>query len=545
VPCRPPAQSLLFTAIAATVVILPWALNGLPGAHTDRVVTAAATELSQQPLTGVGGGVTVREVSQSTPFSLVALTADDLTGTTAKVRAKRPDGSWGPWYTAYTVETGRADSAPPHGPRGTEPIFVGRTTSVQIAITRPAVAGPPPVAAKVAKNAKPPLGYVPAAVERPLGQDINAVLISPPQGPVDPHWVPPDAVSAPGQPPQIISRAQWGADESIRCGTPVYDNGIKAGIVHHTAGSNDYSPQDSAEIVRAIYAYHTRTLGWCDIGYNALVDKYGQVFEGHAGGITKPVQGVHTGGFNSNTWAVAMMGDFEVVPPTPVQVRTVGRLLGWRLAMDHVNPEGRVTLISAGGPYTFVPAGAPATLPAIFTHRDVGNTACPGDAAYAQMGKIRDIAARFNEPPNADDLAQALEGGAIAAKWHSMGGMTGTVGAPTSAEKQGAGPTRYATFVNGSIYWSPKTGAEPVLGAIRDEWAALGYERSPLGLPTSAEIHEPEWIVQNFQHGTLNFDPVDGRVTKVIDGVAELLPPAPPVIVVPIGQAPIRMQRGG
>lgn len=70
----------------------------------------------------------------------------------------------------------------------------------------------------------------------------------------------------------------------------MYDNGIHAAIIHHTAGSNDYSPEDSAEIVRAIYAYHTQTLGWCDIAYNALVDKYGQVFEGRAGGITKAVE---------------------------------------------------------------------------------------------------------------------------------------------------------------------------------------------------------------------------------------------------------------
>ena len=77
----------------------------------------------------------------------------------------------------------------------------------------------------------------------------------------------------------------------MKCGNPVYDNGVRAGVVHHTAGSNDYAPQDSAGIVRSIYEYHTRTLGWCDIAYNALVDKYGQVFEGRAGGIDRPVEG--------------------------------------------------------------------------------------------------------------------------------------------------------------------------------------------------------------------------------------------------------------
>ena len=77
----------------------------------------------------------------------------------------------------------------------------------------------------------------------------------------------------------------------MRCGEPAYDNGIRAGVVHHTAGSNDYAPEDSAGIVRSIYAYHTRTLGWCDIAYNALVDKYGQVFEGRAGGIDQARRG--------------------------------------------------------------------------------------------------------------------------------------------------------------------------------------------------------------------------------------------------------------
>jgi uncharacterized protein with LGFP repeats len=352
------------------------------------------------------------------------------------------------------------------------------------------------------------------------------VLISPPQSPSD-AWSPPTAVSAPGQPPNIISRAQWGADESMRCGQPVYDNGVRAGIIHHTAGSNDYSPQDSAEIIRAIYAYHTRTLGWCDIAYNALIDKYGQVFEGRFGGITKPVEGSHTGGFNKDTWAVALIGDFDVVPPTPIQLHTAGRLLGWRLGMDHVDPKGTVTLTSAGSSFTFFPAGATPTLPTIFTHRDVGNTACPGNAAYAAMGELRDIAARFNQPPGPVDIAEQLQGGAIFARWQAMGGMNGPLGAPTSPEASGQGATRYARFEHGAIYWSPETGAAPVTGTIYDSWAALGYERGALGLPTSAEIPEPEWIVQNFQHGTLNYDREKSTVSRVIDGVALELPPPP------------------
>ena len=96
---RPPAT--LFTALAATVVLLPWAIGGVPPAgHEPR---AADTLLAEQPLTGVGGGETVREITGSTPFSMVALTGADLTGTSARIRARQPGGFGGPCYVAETL----------------------------------------------------------------------------------------------------------------------------------------------------------------------------------------------------------------------------------------------------------------------------------------------------------------------------------------------------------------------------------------------------------------------------------------------------------
>ena len=189
--CRRPPPSLLFTAIAATIVVLPWAVDGLPGDDNPKPVSQAP-QFAQQSLTGLGGGETVREIHQDTPFSMVALTAEDLTGTSAKVRAKNSDGSWGPWYEAETLDGVGPDSA---APRGTEPVFVGRTTTVQISVTRPAGAAPTVAATKA--PAKPGLGYVPANVEQPFAQNINAVLISPPQAPVDTLPLP-SAVTMPG-----------------------------------------------------------------------------------------------------------------------------------------------------------------------------------------------------------------------------------------------------------------------------------------------------------------------------------------------------------
>ncbi|CPR10847.1 N-acetylmuramoyl-L-alanine amidase [Mycobacterium bohemicum DSM 44277] len=518
---RTRSPTTMLTAIAATVVIVTWvghATRDRPAAEPPRTQD---TQFSEQPLVGLGGGVTVRELSQQTPFSLVALTGD-LAGTSTRVRAKHPDGSWGPWYrTEYEtaapdpVAGGRSGEDPSEGPRSTDPVFVGTTTTVQIAVTRPLDA---PVT-RPQEAASPPddLGYRPASREQPFGQNISAILISPPQAPAHTQWTPPAGVLMPGQAPAIISRAEWGADESLRCGTPQYDNGIRAAVVHHTAGSNDYSPLESAGIVKAIYTYHSKTLGWCDIAYNALVDKYGQVFEGSAGGLTKAVEGFHTGGFNRNTWGVAMIGNFDDVPPTPLQLRSLGRLLGWRLGMDGVDPRGTVQLESAGSHYTTFAAGTVATLPTIFTHRDVGNTDCPGNAAYALMDEVREIAAHFNDPP--EELIKALQGGAIYDHWQELGGMNSVLGAPTSPEDSAEGDARYVTFTKGAMYWSPVTGPQPVTGAIYDAWASLSYERGPLGLPTSAEIQEPLQITQNFQHGTLNYERLTGNVTEVVDGI--------------------------
>ena len=521
---------MLLTAIAATVVIV----SAVADATHDRGVhdppPAHDTQLTEQPLIGLGGGVAVREVTQDKPFSLVALTGD-LAGTSTRVRAKRPDGSWGPWYqTEYETAApdsgaasgaglaGSAQSAgPTEGPRSTDPVFVGTTTTVQIAVTRPLDAPMTPPLPPSDPPEKDGLGYKPASKEQPFGQNISAILISPPQAPAKTQWTPPSGVVMPGQAPSIISRAEWGADESLRCGSPQYDNGIRAAVIHHTAGSNDYSPLESAGIIKAIYTYHSKTLGWCDIAYNALVDKYGQVFEGSAGGLTKAVEGFHTGGFNRNTWGVAMIGNFDDVPPTPIQLRTVGRLLGWRLGLDGVDPKSTVALESAGSHYTTFPAGAIANLPTIFTHRDVGNTDCPGNAAYALMDEIRDIASHFNDPP--EELIKALQGGAIYEHWQAIGGMNSVLGAPTSPEDSAEGDARYATFAKGAMYWSPDTGAQPVTGAIYDAWGSLSFERGPLGLPTSAEIQEPLQITQNFQHGTLNYERLSGNVTEVVDGM--------------------------
>ncbi|NAZ87173.1 CAP domain-containing protein [Kineococcus indalonis] len=79
--------------------------------------------------------------------------------------------------------------------------------------------------------------------------------------------------------------------------------------------------------------------------------------------------------------------------------------------------------------------------------------------------------------------------GAILGLYQGLGGPGGLLGLPTTSElptPDGVG--RFTHFQRGSIYFSPATGAQVVRGAIRDQWARLGWERSPLGYPVGEEF---------------------------------------------------------
>ncbi|WP_435211494.1 FG-GAP-like repeat-containing protein [Streptomyces sp. bgisy034] len=207
---------------------------------------------------------------------------------------------------------------------------------------------------------------------------------------------PPSTVT---QPP-ITTRAQWGADESRVEDPPTYLDKVQAVFVHHTVGSNSYSCAQSASLVRGIMAYHTDVNGWNDLGYNFLVDKCGQVFEGRAGGTDLPVMGAHTYGFNSYSAGIAILGDFQgdaangIAParPTRATLESVARVAAWKLGQYGVSPTGKVTLTAAGDTGVWN-EGEEATLNTISGHRDGYATECPGDAMYAKLAEIRRYAA--------------------------------------------------------------------------------------------------------------------------------------------------------
>ena len=184
--------------------------------------------------------------------------------------------------------------------------------------------------------------------------------------------------------PPIISRAQWGADENLRltaCPDGPNVAQPRLAVVHHTDTSNGDSPAQSYATVRSIYTYYVQGRGYCDHGYNFLIDRHGQIFEGRFGGSDRGVIGAHATQFNTGTIGVAMIGTYTNASPPSGTVSSLIRLLQWKMAIHVMDPNEAVTRNDV-------------VLDPVIGHRDAGAisgdpTACPGNAGYAILPAVR------------------------------------------------------------------------------------------------------------------------------------------------------------
>lgn len=206
-----------------------------------------------------------------------------------------------------------------------------------------------------------------------------------------PVVAPDDAGAAPAPPdgPPVTSRTSWGA------APPKSSNDVartlRFAVVHHTAGTNAYTPADVPAILRGVQSFHQNSRGWNDIAYNFLIDQWGGIWEGRAGGIGRPVVGSHAAGFNTGTVGISLMGDFTHVEPSAAALESTAQVAGWKLALHGVRPDGTTTVRGTTG--NVFPAGATVTIPTVVGHRDVGTTGCPG-RVWNHLGAIRARAAQ-------------------------------------------------------------------------------------------------------------------------------------------------------
>jgi hypothetical protein len=310
-----------------------------------------------------GAGVRETAALPTSLYSMVGVTWRGAQRAEVWARAKRADG-WTAWTRLPLLDDRPDDDAWQADRHGTAAWWVGPSRSVQVRVV-----GAVPRAARLVLMHPAPreddgqIGLGIATERRTSADDVQAPR------------------------PEILSRAQWGADESWRDGKPRYESTIEQVHVHHTASGNDYSREDTPALIRGMYRYHTKSLGWSDIAYNFLVDRFGRVWEGRAGGVARAVRGAHTLGFNSDSCGVSVIGNFNEVKAPDVVVRSVASVAAWKLDLYGRKARGTTEVRSEGSDR--YRAGAMATLRVIDGHRDTNDTSCPGNNLYARLPDIR------------------------------------------------------------------------------------------------------------------------------------------------------------
>jgi hypothetical protein len=188
--------------------------------------------------------------------------------------------------------------------------------------------------------------------------------------------------------PRIHTRSEWGAEQ---CPTRGVTYGrVLAATVHHTVTANDYSKAQVPAAILAVCRFHRNTNGWNDIGYNFVVDRFGRLWEGRAGGVDEAVMGSHAQGYNAQTTGISNLGTFTSAPQTEAAIAAMARLIRWKLSNHGVPTYGTPTLTSAGGPSARYPYGDRRRFPRVMGHRDTGATACPGEQLYYQLPELRE-----------------------------------------------------------------------------------------------------------------------------------------------------------
>jgi hypothetical protein len=273
----------------------------------------------------------------------------------------REDGTWTEWID-LDFEDGADDGPDPGTPEAaaanakvTEPLWIGHVDELQL---------------RVAGGE--------AAEELQLHAiDIDGSLD------FDPLAAKPGAAHAVDR-PNFIPRTSW--DPNNECAprtSPSIASNARFTVIHHTAGSNNYTEAQAANVLRSICLFHRNTNGWSDVGYNIVVDRYGRTYEGRAGGLDRAVVGAHAANYNSGSFGVGVMGCFDGACSTSlgstvlpsVALHAVDRVVAWKFHLHGIDPMATISYTNGWGNTV--------TLDTIVGHRDVGNTACPGSVFYA------------------------------------------------------------------------------------------------------------------------------------------------------------------
>ncbi len=427
----------------------------------------------------------------SIAFSLVGLRLPD--GAAAAVRHRRGGQQWSEWHSVHVHPgEGPTDPEAPDGPTQPDPPE-GASDDPDAALEVDAEdAGDDPLRDEQGRWHSLPVWTGPAdelqlRVAGAEPEDVGVVLVDGlgqnrtlGERASDAVSAVADAVRGSGRPavaspsqPRIVSRSEWGARAS---GSPSYASEARAAVLHHTVNGNAYSAAQAPAVVRSIQSYHLDGNGWKDIGYNFLIDRFGTIYEGRAGGITRPVIGAHAGGSNAGSIGVAFMGQHHAslsrpaYAPLPAAAEgSAIDLVSWLFSVHGIDAE---TATSLPGGTTF-----PAWSNRILGHGSVSPTSCPGSGVNARLPTIRaGVLAETPEPEPELTVDAPSEGHQLAegealeltARLDPAGDWVVTVTDAEAEERhreEGSG-------TSASISWTPDDDA---LGALT--WAVASPDR--------------------------------------------------------------------
>jgi hypothetical protein len=403
---------------AATLIPAPINASGVLPATSGLAPPVTVSELPAIPKlksrsAATGKFTTILLSSQSSsPFTLVGLTwiGPASPGTEFKVRV-RESGEWTNWFKLEFGEyqgVGEDGSESLEARVGSDPLLTGLANGVEVIMENfsgvvPADLKVTLINSQVTQQDRNLAAQSSRASKNQIGFQAKsntafANTVVSPQGALVPR-------------PRIVSREEWGADESWRESNPRMGTTVVAGIVHHTASTNNYTADQAPAQMRNLYAYFTKSLNYSDMGYNFLVDKFGTIYEGRDGcalvdsltcdGPAMPSKGAHTAGFNQDTFGVSVIGNYDVLAPENPEaiVKSVSELVAWKIAPYGLDPNGTAKLLSTdtSGSSKYR-AGQTAVTKVITAHRDVGYTVCPGRFFYPYMDEIRSKAATILTP---------------------------------------------------------------------------------------------------------------------------------------------------
>jgi hypothetical protein len=474
-------------------------------------------------------------------FSLVGIQWATPSEAHVELRAQAPGGRWSPWVPASALGHD-GDGQSPTGPRFGEPVWTGPANVVQLRTDRPLTgvrvnfvsAGSSPADAHAA----------PGGVHNGAHASAGFPLATPilPAGP--------------GQPP-IIARRAWGHGRAHPRQPPFYGS-VKLGFVHHTVDANGYSAAEVPAMLRAIFAYHVRVRGWWDIGYNFLIDAYGRIWEGRAGGIDMAVVGAQAGAYNTESTGVAMLGNFMNTVPSAAALHALQRLLAWKLSLHGVPTTGRVTVVvdPADAFYTRFRPGQHVSLPRVAGHRDGDLTSCPGNALYHRLPSLRPRIAQLAGAPARATIGPSsplMTEGASTTLSGTLGLLSGQPlgGAPIELQQLGPAGSPATTFLETTTAsdgtWSAAVSFprntivralhRPAPASVSDWIEVLvapaitlsAESLSPLIVTGTVAPGKPQVTVDLYPAGVTTGKPISKRNTSAASGTfsAELSVPGP------------------